>query len=275
MEGETLGRPTKKVAVVTPIHRELPSADEMFALKHGFTVLRDHPRIIIAPDHLSLDTYKSIIQVDEIRRFPDQCFKNIASYNRLMLSLAFYRMFEDFEYILVFQPDAFIFRDELLYWCEKGYPYIGASWPAGRLLNPYLFIGAPILSKVVPFINRPELCYVGNGGLSLRNVRASIRILLRNRLAVFFWHHQEDYFWAFYAARKGSGFPVPSEAEASKFSLELCAEQYSPLNGGALPFACHGWSRYDSWLKDHIQYLRRLEMPCSNPGEGEPRTFDH
>lgn len=49
-------------------------------------------------------------------------------YNRLMLSEDLYSAFSNYEYILICQSDAYIFRDELKEWCEAGYDYVGAPW---------------------------------------------------------------------------------------------------------------------------------------------------
>jgi len=43
-----------------------------------------------------------------------------------MMSPAFYDAFKAFDYILIYQLDAFVFRDELEYFCSLGYDYIGA-----------------------------------------------------------------------------------------------------------------------------------------------------
>ena len=46
----------------------------------------------------------------------------------LMLSPFFYESFLDFKYVLIHQLDVFIFKDELNYWCNQNYDYIGAPW---------------------------------------------------------------------------------------------------------------------------------------------------
>lgn len=60
--------------------------------------------------------------------FPDTYFKGIAGYNRLMMSPEFYETFAQWEYILIYQTDAWVFSDRLSEWCSKGYDYIGAPW---------------------------------------------------------------------------------------------------------------------------------------------------
>jgi hypothetical protein len=48
------------------------------------------------------------------------------------LSEEFYQAFTDFEFMLIYQLDAFVFRDELADWCRSGYEYIGAPWLRDR-----------------------------------------------------------------------------------------------------------------------------------------------
>src|SRR6185312_14561683 len=63
-----------------------------------------------------------------------------------------------YKYILFYELDAWVFRDELNYWCTKGYDYIGAPWLDS---------------------STKQIVGVGNGGFSLRKVNSSIRIFKR------------------------------------------------------------------------------------------------
>src|SRR3546814_12069713 len=60
--------------------------------------------------------------------FDDGYFKDISSYNSLMMSSAFYQSFLEYKYILIHQTDAFVFNNELKEWCEKDFDYIGDPW---------------------------------------------------------------------------------------------------------------------------------------------------
>ena len=55
-------------------------------------------------------------------------FVDRVAYNRLMMSEQFYRAFEGYEYILIYQLDCLVFSNALEEWCRKGYDYIGAPW---------------------------------------------------------------------------------------------------------------------------------------------------
>lgn len=64
-----------------------------------------------------------------------------------MLSAEFYERFLAWDYILLCQTDAFVFRDELADWCARGYDYIGAPWPLRPIYsNPLYKIGSRLKS---------------------------------------------------------------------------------------------------------------------------------
>lgn len=249
----------KRVAVVTPIYKQKLSQSENMALHHGFQVLSAYDRIFVSPRNLE---YLDTLLPDKTLYFDEHYFKNIAGYNRLMLSEKFYECFLEYEYILIFQPDAFVFRDELLQWCEKGYAYIGAPWPQGRRLYPYGFSGVDYIGKYLPFFIRNRSVFVGNGGFSLRHVETAIEMLKKHPFIVRSWTGNEDAFWSYYAAMPENHFPVPDEKEASKFALELDAEKYYIANERLLPFACHGWEKYsvEFWQKIIAQQVAELEL---------------
>ncbi|MBI5822209.1 MAG: hypothetical protein HZA88_24810 [Verrucomicrobia bacterium] len=154
-------RTKRSVAVVTPIWRLPLLPEEEISLRHLQHYLSDYERIIVAPQGLALD-----FPGFKIRRFERDCFVDTDSYSRLMLSSRFYRQFADFDYILVYQLDCLVFSNDLQSWCEKGWDYVGAPWFKGYRDNTAEGFWA-----------------VGNGGLSLRRVKAFRRVLASKRLA--------------------------------------------------------------------------------------------
>ena len=116
----------EKVVVVIPIHEETSSYLDLISFKQCFKILGNHPIKIVAPKGLKLDTYKKIIPVFETVFIPPKWLSSYTYYNRLKVSMYFYRLFKNYEYILTYELDAFVFKDELLLLCDKGYDYIGA-----------------------------------------------------------------------------------------------------------------------------------------------------
>ena len=128
--------------------------------------------------------------------------------------------------------DAFVFKDELKYWCNLGYDYIGAPW-----FDRYheSTMDSPIIG-------------VGNGGFSLRRVTkfylgSKIAHLLRPDLKKL--NVQEDMYWVNHIAPYFPGFKVAPIDIALKFAFENHPKRCLELNQNKLPFGVHAWHKYD------------------------------
>jgi hypothetical protein len=207
--------------------------------------------------------------------FEEFFFRGTDGYNKLLLSKKFYSRFANYEYMLICQTDSFVFKDELQYWCAKGYDYIGAPWFEGwgDSTDESQFVG------------------VGNGGFSLKKTSSHLRVLnsfsyitspdkviksrIKNVKGIFSlikevwgfflditlrnntfhllnsYPYHEDVFWGTVAPAKFSWFRVADEETAMKFSFETNPRKLFELNGKKLPFGCHGWEKYDPnfWTK--------------------------
>lgn len=150
---------TSSFAVVIPIYAEKPTKDEKASLLQCKKILGKYPIIVICPDSLDVSEYKFL--TDRYERFSNSSFKSVKTYSSLCLDVNLYKRFQEFDYILIYQPDGWVFKDELEYWCNQGFDYIGAPWFEG-------FEKADENSKM--------LQEVGNGGMSLRNVKKHIEL---------------------------------------------------------------------------------------------------
>lgn len=254
------------VCVVVPIHREPLLRFEEAALKRCLTTLAPHPIAVVKPHDLKLhvDTAGAHVSFES---FPREFFRGIDGYNRLLLSDEFYARFEQFEFILIHQLDAFVFDDRLLDWCARDYDYIGAPWIAEPMLPSWHQEAARMVRRrVYRWINRqarrePGMHYtqyaycVGNGGFSLRKV-ATMRAVLaelshraeRYRQGPAHIHH-EDLFFCVEANRYRDRVRIPSWREAVEFAWELEPNVAAQATGGKLPFGCHAWNKLhrDAW----------------------------
>jgi hypothetical protein len=255
--------------IVIPVHSENPSEDELCSLKQCFKVLGHYPIYLVAPEGLNIAAYShAVAEPLKVKFIAPHWQSSLEGYNKLKTSLFFYKLFSEFKYMLTYELDAFVFRDELLQWCEKGYDYIGAPW-----FEKYA--EADISSKIVG---------VGNSGFSLRNIQRCIEILeqvepLRKLRKTFYtfkgykivgfssliyafnWsgrlkkdkialekvvsgHYiNEDYFWCSYVP-KVFDYKIASSSDAIKFSFEVNAEALFNMNNRQLPFGCHAWNKY-------------------------------
>lgn len=228
-----------KAAVAVPVWRPTLTADEALSLRRCLSVLRAHAVTLVAPEGLPTDALPLSGAAPAVERFAPEYFTGIGGYNRLMLSADFYGRFARFDYVLVYQLDAFVFDDRLADWCARGYDYVGAPW-VGKTWPQEM---APLKRRFLRAVTTPRR-RVGNGGFSLRKVSSFLRALDRLRPLVRRWRSNEDLFWSVVARRMAS-FRIPLAAEALSFSFELEPRSCYERLGRRLPFGCHAWPRYD------------------------------
>ncbi len=263
------------VCVIIPLYKSFKSlsSEELGSIRQCLQILTKYPIYFIGPHHLDFEEYVKLgsdLRVDfKIIKFDSRYFKSIEGYNRLLLSLLFYKTFKKHAFMLIYQTDCWVFRDDLMKWCKKGYDYIGAPWFEGWGKSE----------------GSPEIIGVGNGGFSLRNIQAHLRVLhsfsnvypidqiwnrymeRKGNLAfkivmvlkflvnitfknnTFFLLNQypghEDGFWGYLARRNFSWFKVASDIDAVSFCFELHPLRSFELNNFQLPFGCHAWQRYE------------------------------
>ena len=249
--------------VVIPIHTESPSELELISFQHCFKILGEHTIKIVAPLGLNLSKYKSAVPVFEVIFIDPIWQSSIEKYNKLKLSQFFYKLFDDYQFLMTYELDAFVFKDELLLWCAKGYDYIGSPW----------FVG----------YNNPtnEFLGVGNSGFSLRNIKsmqkAIKKIYIKESSYLYYslgkknkllfklvtWfnysliylgenhtiqravHRNEDGFVAQVIANEVKDFKIASVEEAIPFGFEVNPKYLYHLNKNKLPMGCHAWGKYD------------------------------
>lgn len=256
-----------KIIIVTPIYTTAITATEAAALRQCKEVLPGYPKCIVKPRSLDIVPIIEAYPVDCVVSFDDSYFKGIAGYNCLMMSTEFYRAFAGFEYILIYQTDAWVFSDQLAEWCDKGYDYVGAPWiPKPKYRKLYYQAFACVKHIYDLAAGRPDyrqLWYkAGNGGLSLRRTSSFTRTTVELRPVVEMYlrkngikFYNEDIFWSIGANRHGAGLKIPEWREALQFAFDMHPSVCFELNGGRLPFGCHGWNKTQSEMWHFWQHL--------------------
>lgn len=120
------------VKIVVPLYMERLPRVEDETLAHNMKVLQGHPVCFLCPEGLDMTAHTARYPFAEVMRVSDEWLgrkRGIQGYNGMMMSAAFYDRFADCEYILICHTDAWIFRDEVLAWTEKGYDQVAAPWP--------------------------------------------------------------------------------------------------------------------------------------------------
>lgn len=249
------------VDIVIPIYKKTPTSDDLISLQQAEKVFKNYEVTIIHPEGLDISAYKKYENFN-FKAFDKQYFENILGYNRLMLNVDFYKSFHK-KYILIYQTDAYIFKDELMFWCEKNYDYIGAPWLRSHEKLPFMkylwdFLGF----SVKAFINykgngkvqkNKSLLYneVGNGGFSLRKREKMIEVLQKLSTQVEIYtseknhnaFYAEDVFFSIEPLRNNIAFSKPNYKQACGFAIENKPEKAFAYNNNTLPLGCHRWDK--------------------------------
>lgn len=266
------------VLIVIPIYKSSPSNEELASFKQCIDVLGKHPICIVTYSGVNLNEYIKHTKKIQIKYFSQQFFESIDAYSELLRNHFFYSSFKKYKYILIYQLDAWVFKDELQKWCNKGYDYIGAPW----------------FEDYGSYEKGNRLWRVGNGGLSLRKVKKfmelthpkkkikTFREILKEEYngikslpicvaRAFGYRNTIGYFQNYYNSKKlaedvyfliemqqyeNMKLYVPSPVEACAFAFERSPRYLYEQNAKILPFGCHAWEKYDKvfWLNHiHIQ----------------------
>ena len=222
-----------RIVVCVPIYKKELSLFEQVAIRQMKKVLAGYTKVFFSPESLTFD-FGELGEGVGVERFPDYFFRGVVNYSALMLNVDFYKRFKRYEYMLVYQTDAFVFSDRLSEFCAMGYDYIGA--PVARMNPLWNFIAGR----------------VGNGGLSLRKVNSAIRMLeqhqnkLEGPLATIFWQW-EDIFWGYCGRQQDYDFRAAPVNIAAEFALDDTRSGFKRLQKGWHPFGCHGWWQLNYW----------------------------
>lgn len=255
-----------RAVVALIVHHPTLTPVERAGALQCLAVLKSHAVVAVAPEGMELPR---IVRHLPVERFSPENFASVRDYNRMMMSPAFYERFAAFEYLLIHQLDAFVFRDELQEWCARGFDYVGAPWRGMRFPDDPDWVR--LLGPFMPSENEKQWndrTHVGNGGLSLRRVATFCRILSKLDEVKNVWgDRHEDAFWGI-AARlcmPDTEYRVPSEEEAMSFAWETRPEECF-LQLGRLPFGCHAWDKVAPafWRP----WIRKAGYRVRVPGDG-------
>lgn len=256
------------VKIIIPIYKTYFGELEEKSFLQCVKVLKNHQIVLVQPEGLENDYITKKYSNISVESFPKRYFENIEGYNELLLSASFYERFLDTKYILIYQLDAFVFKNELQEWCDKEYDYIGAPWiatPQNTLWSQYFNkFARNFRSKSKN--EREEVFYkVGNGGFSLRKTASFYTISKENKAYIFnFLNAQvkqiyaiEDVFWSLQAPKLDSKFKIPDYGEAVYFAIDRKPKIAMVLCGDQIPFGCHGINKpkvIDFWKPILDQY---------------------
>jgi hypothetical protein len=237
-----------------PVYKTVPDESEAFSLKQCIHILDKYDIILVLPYDLDLKYYTNILHNKaRVERFEAKYFEGIQGYNQLVMSEMFYRRFKQYKYMLLYQLDAYIFNDDLSYWCKKGYDYVAPPWMDKSFVERYWTSNSRIGKWLKQLGVIPNS--VGNGGFSLRKIKTCLLITRLFEVKTKKWDSNEDIFWSLYVPYYFPFFKIPRQSEALRFAFETEPAKCYEMTGNKLPMGCHAWEKHDpGFWKQFINY---------------------
>ncbi|MBQ8158700.1 MAG: hypothetical protein IJ081_06755 [Prevotella sp.] len=258
----------RKSVVVTFVWRDMTSKEHV-NFRQGIKILGGHPFVVIHPHSYPVNYLKQKYPNITTLALDDKHFTGIEAYNQMMLSPWFYELFSDYEYMLIYQIDAYVFSDQLDYWTSMEYDYIGAPW----MLNDNLYqntLGHWLTRLLQHFPIRHNhvhsahlFHHVGNGGFSLRRISKMRDIMKKNKNLIESakrkHESQEDVMISIILGKKEQ-LRIPSWQLALYFSFEKAPARCLELTNGVFPFGCHDTNNryWNSFWKYYIPQEEKL-----------------
>lgn len=214
--------------IVVPVYKPVLTEYEMFSLRQMVEVFHNHQIVLLMPEWMDENIFTDKFAKVIVVKIEAKYFTGFASYNKLMLSAIFYDLWikRGYENVLICQLDVFVIKDEVRKFLSMHYDYFGA--PLVHLNHANL-----------------PLLYGGNGGFSLRNLKACRQLLLNHALEVEAWSENEDEFFSFCGEQYPDEFKVAPPYISAMFAYDRFSRFLHIWQEGKLPFALHGWYNYD------------------------------
>lgn len=225
--------------IVVPVYKKNLVFYEQASLIQCVRVLGQRYDVcLVAPFGLDLSAYTSLCPgyKFKIKRLAKGFFEGIEGYNQLCKRWEFYNLFSDYQFILVYQLDCWVFSDNLEYFMSLGYDYIGAPW-----------------LEIDTKKNEVRITQCGNGGFSLRRVDKCIELCKKYEGDINNESIPEDVFFS--KNCKGEINVSPPEV-GREFSFEVGPSALFKLNNNKLPMGCHKpyLFEFNTFWKDYIKF---------------------
>jgi len=265
------------MCVMVPVHKPLPAPDEIISLQACRNHLHNYDTYLVFPEGMNVDKYLAVHNGLKLKPVNPVWLSSIEHYNKMKYGLAFYQLFNRYDFMLTYELDSYIFNADFNKYNAFSFDYIGAPFYEGYL-------------KALP---GAAFIQGGNSGFSIRNIRRCIEVLqtikekfrpewnfykkiaskfprlkyqlnrltknkydvyLTDKLAFAFTDipMNEDLVWSQIVPSLYSSFKVADPISALKFSFEAQPERLLKMNNGELPLGCHGWIKNQHFWKDYI-----------------------
>jgi hypothetical protein len=240
--------------VVIPVHTDQLSSNHISSVKRTIEIFKQYEVTILCHPLISSWVRSTFGDAVKLTVLSESFFKSVRDYNRLMLSGEFYGLFSSSDFILICQPDVFVYRD-----CLSS------------------FIGRADYGGAITLFHEPQ-AIVGNGGFSLRRVTAiqsllagdlkipklwkwSLPLWKRFFLNCFVFVGLEDFFVR--TGRINEDYIYSTMIKDDKRMSPVDARYFSrdaikPVEN-IVPMGFHGWEKYSTQIEREF-ILRKLNV---------------
>ena len=238
----------KRICMIIPVYTTSLSDNENYSVSKSISHFEGYDIYFVCPKGLKTDYYKEKYARCKFVEFPKKYFLSERTYSKLLLTEDFYKVFSDYEYMLICQTDAILLKavNTWIDILDKRLDYIGAPWKDGNTVYKRAFKGISLIKNLM----KPVTCYVGNGGFSLRKIASMIYLTEKYHNIARQWNSGEDAFFAYYGL-KDENFNIADLETAEKFAAEKNAKEV--FSNGHEVIGVHAWEKYCPNIKAYIE----------------------
>lgn len=262
-----------KYCIAIPAYKKDLTIAEKISLKRLHDVVK-HKEIVyvFCPTDLDLTEYEKIFPEIQSVRFDPKHFTSIDAYSHLCMKHSFYDAFSYFEYMVIYQLDCYLIKDDIEEWCYKGYDYIGA--PILVPHSDWQNFSVDNEGRIINF--KPS---VGNGGFSLRKIDTFKELTDPNCELRMRYGISDDlledvkYEDVYFCVELGKYYDIekPKWQNAMKFAIDMNPDlAYERYNMEGLPMCIHAFDKNIPYWKEKIKDLdnNQLYEECVQKHQG-------
>lgn len=221
------------ITIIT--HLESLKDYDKLSFEQALSVFKKRDIFLVIPNKVDTSVfYDKYIKVNKnmkLLKVDDKWLSSYDNYNKTCCIPEFYQLFKDYDYMLLYQTDCWIYEDRLDYFISLGYDWYGAPWPQWS-------------------------DEVGNGGFCLRKVPKMLEITQKYKYTS---PQKDGYEDTWFCKRHKNELKIADLKTASNFSIEIPTvsfvskvKKYISLFENKTPMGVHGKFFQPYWLNDDI-----------------------
>ena len=228
----------KKCVVVIPAYKQELSVFEKESLKQVAKILGSkYELVLVCPKTLNVSVYNDIASYEfSVLRCNNNFFRSQRSYSDMCEAWQFYDSFSEYEFMVIYQLDAWIFEDRLEYFIEKDYDYIG---------GPHL----------IGYAGHSKDGENGNGGFCLRKIKPFLDVSKKTDFSRY--KGLED---CVFTIELRNNFKLAPIELCREFSFQEMPHIQYKKNGNKLPMGCHAFRKFNErFWKQYITAYENID----------------